>query len=135
MLVIEIYDLSCCSPASLHFIMGPGGMVSFGHAAFSAAAPMARLALLHLKYAEAPMEVALLFAALAGAALAILFGWFCVRLSGVYLAMLTRSPSPRSPGRSCSSGATFTGGDDGILGTWPSRLGEQPHGLLLLPRW
>jgi branched-chain amino acid transport system permease protein len=71
----------------LHFIMGPGGMHSFGHAAsFGLGAYGAALGLqvLHL-----PMEVALLAAPLLAAAGAALFGAFAVRLSGVYFAMLT----------------------------------------------
>src|SRR5262249_46651233 len=73
--------------ASLHFIMGPGGMTSFGHAAYLGLGAYA--AGLLLKRAGWPMEAAIAAAPLAAAAGAVLFGWFCVRLSGVYLAMLT----------------------------------------------
>ena len=61
-------------------------------------------AALLFKSAGLPMELALVLAPLvAGALRACVYGWFCVRLSGVYLAMLTL-PSRRSSGRSSSSG-------------------------------
>ena len=41
------------------------------------------------KRAGLPMEAALLVAPLCAGAFAVVYGWFCVRLSGVYLAMLT----------------------------------------------
>ena len=73
--------------ASLHFIMGPAGMHSFGHAAyFGLGAYIAALLVLR---AGVPMELSLVLAPLLTAIAAMLIGWFCVRLSGVYLAMLT----------------------------------------------
>ena len=102
---------------SLHFIMGPGGMLSFGHAAyFGLGAYGAGLALLRL---ELPMELALAlgpFLALAGAAL---FGWFCVRLSGVYLAMLTLAFAQIAWSLAFQWDA-MTGGSNGLIGVWPS---------------
>ncbi len=104
--------------ASLHFIMGPGGMVSFGHAAyFGLGAYGTALVSSHL---GAPMAPALVSAPLLAGLGALVFGWFCVRLSGVYLAMLTLAFA-----QIAWSGATqwnaFTGGDNGILGVWPAR--------------
>ena len=56
-------DCACCLRVSLHFIMGPGGMHSFGHAAyFGLGAYGAAL----LPSAALPMELALLLAPLAG---------------------------------------------------------------------
>src|SRR5205085_10483640 len=72
---------------SLHFIMGPAGMHSFGHAAYFGLGAYGA-ALLVLRFGL-PMEASLLVAPLVAAAGALVFGWFCVRLSGVYLAMLT----------------------------------------------
>src|SRR6185295_10304468 len=63
---------------SLHFLLGPGGMVSFGHAAYFGLGAYGA-ALLVLR-AGLPMEIALLLAPLAALAGAALFGWFCVRL-------------------------------------------------------
>lgn len=102
--------------ASLHFLMGPGGMTSFGHAAyFGIGAYAAALAVKHL---AAPMEPALIAAPLAAGLAGVVFGWFCVRLSGVYLAMLTLAFA--QIGWSISfQWVELTGGDNGILGVWP----------------
>ncbi|MFQ5785588.1 MAG: ABC transporter permease [Alphaproteobacteria bacterium] len=103
--------------ASLHFIMGPGGMVSFGHAAyFGLGAYAAALLVEHL---AAPMEAALAAAPLLAGLGALLFGWFCVRLSGVYLAMLTLAFAQIS-WSVVFQWYDFTGGDNGILGVWPA---------------
>ena len=86
---ILLTDIVCFAlfATSLHFIMGPAGMVSFGHAAYFGLGAYA--AGLFLKRAGLPMELALVLAPLAAGAFAVVYGWFCVRLSGVYLAMLT----------------------------------------------
>ena len=103
--------------ASLHFMMGIGGMVSFGHAAyFGLGAYGAAVAVRDLGL---PMLPAMAFGPLVAAFGAMIFGWFCVRLSGVYLAMLTLAAAQ------ILWGVTFqwqsvTGGDDGILGVWPA---------------
>src|SRR6202035_5058541 len=73
--------------ASLHFIMGPGGMHSFGHAAYFGLGAYG--AALLAKWLAAPMLVSLVAAPVVACLGALLFGWFAVRLSGVYLAMLT----------------------------------------------
>ena len=73
--------------ASLHFIAGPGGMHSFGHAAYFGLGAYG--AALLVKWLAVPMGLALVAAPLVALAGALLFGWFAVRLSGVYLAMLT----------------------------------------------
>jgi branched-chain amino acid transport system permease protein len=102
---------------TLHFLMGPSGMVSFGHAAyFGLGCYGAALAFLKLKL---PMEVALLAAPLAGGAGALVFGWFCVRLSGVYLAMLTLAFAQIAWSVIYQWDA-FTGGSNGLIGLWPS---------------
>ena len=72
---------------SLHFIMGPGGMHSFGHAAYFGLGAYG--AALLFKSLGLPMELALVLAPAVAGLGACLFGWFSVRLSGVYLAMLT----------------------------------------------
>lgn len=103
--------------ASLHFMMGPGGMVSFGHAAyFGLGAYGAALA---VKWLGAPMEPALLFAPFLAGIAGVVFGWFCVRLSGVYLAMLTLAFA-QIAWATAFQWVELTGGDNGILGVWPS---------------
>jgi branched-chain amino acid transport system permease protein len=102
---------------SLHFIMGPGGMHSFGHAAyFGLGAYGAALA---VKWFAAPMGVALAVAPVAAALGALLFGWFAVRLSGVYLAMLTLAFA-QIVWSIVFQWQELTGGSNGVLGIWPS---------------
>jgi branched-chain amino acid transport system permease protein len=102
---------------SLHFIMGPGGMHSFGHAAyFGLGAYGAALA---VKWLAAPMGAALALAPAAAALGALLFGWFAVRLSGVYLAMLTLAFA-QIVWSIVFQWQDFTGGSNGVLGVWPS---------------
>jgi branched-chain amino acid transport system permease protein len=107
---------------SLYFMMGPGGMVSFGHAAFFGGGAYAAALMVH--YTQSPMEVAILFAPLLVGLLALIIGWFCVRLSGVYLAMLTLAFA-----QICWSivfqWGTITGGDDGILSIWPAEWASE----------
>ncbi|MBI3709074.1 MAG: ABC transporter permease [Proteobacteria bacterium] len=103
--------------ASLHFMMGPGGMASFGHAAYFGVGAYG--VALVMKSFAAPMLPALAAAPLAAGLAGIVFGWFCVRLSGVYLAMLTLAFA-----QICWSVAfqwvAVTGGDNGLLGVWPA---------------
>jgi branched-chain amino acid transport system permease protein len=115
-LAIEIFCLALFAQ-SLHFIMGPGGMVSFGHAAyFGLGAYGAGLLVKHL---AAPMELALLGAPLLAFAGALLFGWFCVRLAGVYLAMLSLAFAQIVYAIVFQS-YEVTGGDNGLVGIWPA---------------
>ena len=103
--------------ASLHFIMGPAGMHSFGHAAyFGLGAYIAALLVLR---AGLPMELSLFLSPLLTALAAVLIGWFCVRLSGVYLAMLTLAFG-QILWSICFQWDQFTGGSNGLTGVWPS---------------
>jgi len=103
--------------ASLHFIMGPAGMHSFGHAAYFGLGAYG--AALLVRSAGLPMELALLLAPLAAGAGALLFGWFCVRLSGVYLAMLTLAFA-QIVWSVCYQWDEVTGGSNGLTGVWPA---------------
>ena len=103
--------------ASLHFIMGPGGMHSFGHAAYFGLGAYG--AAMFLKGLALPMELALLAAPLVALAGALLFGWFAVRLSGVYLAMLTLAFA-QIVWSVVFQWDDFTGGSNGLVGVWPS---------------
>ncbi len=114
---------------SLQFIMGGGGMISFGHAAYlGLGAYGAALVVRHL---DAPMEAALIAAPLAAAAGALVFGWFCVRLSGVYLAMLSLAFA-QITWSAVFQWYDFTGGDNGILGVWPSGWAADAAGFYYL---
>jgi len=116
---ILLTDIFCFAlfSVSLHFIMGPAGMVSFGHAAYFGLGAYA--AGLLLKRAGLPMEAALVLAPLVAGAFAVVYGWFCVRLSGVYLAMLTLAFAQIS-WSIVFQWDSFTGGSNGVFGVWPS---------------
>jgi branched-chain amino acid transport system permease protein len=103
--------------ASLHFIMGPAGMHSFGHAAYFGVGAYAA-ALLVLR-AGVSSEAALLLAPFVSALVAAPIAWFAVRLSGVYLAMLTLAFA-QIVWSICFQWDDFTGGSNGITGVWPS---------------
>lgn len=103
--------------ASLHFIMGPAGMHSFGHAAYFGLGAYGAAIL--VRSLQLPMEVALVAGPLVAAAGALLFGWFCVRLSGVYLAMLTLAFAQITWAISYQWDAV-TGGSNGLTGVWPA---------------
>jgi branched-chain amino acid transport system permease protein len=101
---------------SLHFIMGPGGMHSFGHAAYFGLGAYG--AALLVKWLAMPMGVALLAAPVVALAGALLFGWFAVRLSGVYLAMLTLAFA-QIVWAAVFQWERLTGGSNGVVGVWP----------------
>ncbi len=103
--------------ASLHFIMGPGGMHSFGHAAYFGLGAYG--AALLFKSLSLPMELALLLAPMIAGLGALIFGWFSVRLSGVYLAMLTLAFA-QIVWSIVFQWDVFTGGSNGIVGVWPA---------------
>lgn len=101
--------------ASLQLPMGTGGMASFGHAAyFGLGAYAAALAARH----GWPMAAGLAAAPLAALAGALVFGWFCVRASGVYLAMLTLAFA-QIVWSIAWQWDSVTGGSNGVVGVWP----------------
>ncbi len=102
---------------SLHILLGLGGMLSFGHAAYFGigAYAVAMLA----KLAGWSMGATLLAAPLIAGAAACLFGWFCIRLSGVYLAMLTLAFA-QIVWSVVYQWDAVTGGSNGLFGVWPS---------------
>ncbi|MEF9947114.1 MAG: ABC transporter permease [Comamonas sp.] len=108
--------------ASLHFILGPGGMHSFGHAAYFGLGAYG--AALLVRQLNLPMEAALLLGPLAAAAGALLYGWFCVRLSGVYLTMLTLAFAQIS-WAIVFQWDDLTGGSNGVTGVWPPEWASQ----------
>lgn len=102
---------------SLNLLIGHGGVISFGHAAwFGIGAYASALALQH---ADAPMELALLAAPLAAGLTALAAGAFIVRLSGVYLAMLTLAVAQLAYAVAFQW-VEVTGGDNGLIGIWPA---------------
>ena len=72
------------------------------------------------------MPVALLLAPLVATVGALLFGWFSVRLSGVYLAMLTLAFA-QIVWSIAFQWDGVTGGSNGIIGLWPPDWLAQPQ--------
>lgn len=102
---------------SLHFMMGPGGMHSFGHSAYYGLGAYGAAVL--VKILLMPMPLAMLVAPFVAGIGALLFGWFCVRLSGVYLAMLTLAFS-QIVWSIVFQWDAVTGGSNGMVGIWPA---------------
>jgi len=101
--------------ASLHFLIGPPGLYSFGHAAyFGLGAYGAGI----LALQKLPMAGAVAGGMLLAGIGAAVFGWFCVRLSGVYSAMLTLAFAQIAWSAAYQWNAV-TGGSNGLIGVWP----------------
>lgn len=103
--------------AGLHYMMGTGGLISFGHAAFFGLGAYG--AALAVKYYGVSMPTALVVAPVIAGFGAIIIGWFAIRLSGVYMAMLTLAAA-QILWSTAIQWQSVTGGDDGVLGIWPS---------------
>jgi branched-chain amino acid transport system permease protein len=104
--------------ASLGLLMGAGGMASFGHAAyFGAGAYAAAIA----AKSGVPFVFALVWGITFAGLLALLFGWFAVRLAGVSLAMLTLALAQITWAVAFQWDG-LTGGSNGIIGVWPPAL-------------
>src|SRR5262245_2663946 len=115
--LVEIFAYALFA-TSLHLLMGTGGMVSFGHAVTFGLGAYA--AALLVQGGRAPMLLAFAAAPVAAALGATLIGFFAVRLSSIYFAMLTLA--------FCQIAYAIvhqwygvTGGDNGLLGVWPPR--------------
>ena len=114
---------------SVNFLLGFTGVLSFGHAAYFGLGAYG--AGLMVKFLAAPMPAALIAAVLAALAGALLFGWFAVRLSGVYLAMLTLAFA-QIVWSVLFQWEGVTGGSNGILGIWPQAPFDNRSAFYLL---
>lgn len=114
--------------ASLHLLMGPGGLASFGHAAYFG------LGAYGTAYAATvlglPTPLALGVGIITASAGAVLFGWFCVRLEGVYFAMLTLAFA-QIVWSIAHQWEEVTGGSNGLFGVWPDPPFDSAGGLYL----
>ncbi len=108
----------CLFAASLHFLLGLGGLVSFGHAAYYGGG--AYVAALLVTHVNSPMELAFLLAPLGAGLAALAIGWVCLRLTGVYFAMLTLAFAQLLWSLVFQWG-DVTGGDDGLVNIWPAQ--------------
>ena len=105
--------------ASLHLLLGPAGLHSFGHAAYFGVGAYA--AALWVTRWQGDMLAALLWGPLLSALVAAPIAWFAVRLSGVYLAMLTLAFA-QIVWSVCFQWDSYTGGSNGLTGVWPSAV-------------
>lgn len=97
---------------AFNLLLGFGGMISFGHAAFFGAGSYF---FAHaVKEWGFPLEVAIPLAMLIGAVLGALFGMIAVRRQGIYLAMITLALAQLVYFTLLQ--APFTHGEDGIQG-------------------
>ncbi len=102
---------------SLALLISNSGIVSFGHAAyFGIGAYAAGLLVTKLGVSMVP---SLILAPVIAAAFAALYGGFIVRLSGIYLAMLTLAFAQITYAIAFQW-VDLTGGDNGVVGVWPS---------------
>lgn len=108
---------------SFNLLLGYGGMLSFGHAAYFGVGGYT-VALL-LTRADWPLWLGFVCAPIAAACFAGIIGYFCVRRSGIYFAMLTfafqmvlYSIALKFTG--------LTGGDDGVTGVRPAGILSDP---------
>jgi len=85
-LVTEMMILSLAA-GGLNLILGYAGMVSFGPAGLYAVGAYATA--LILVYTSLPFGLAFIAGPFVAAGAAVLIGWFCVRLTQVYFALLT----------------------------------------------
>jgi branched-chain amino acid transport system permease protein len=108
---------------AFNLLMGFGGMVSFGHAAYFALGAYAAAIL--VKQAALPMLVGLAAAPLVAAAGALVFGFFIVRLTHTYFAMLSLAFA-QIVFTVVFKWTALTGGDNGILNVWPPAWLKSP---------
>jgi branched-chain amino acid transport system permease protein len=102
---------------SLNLLVSTGGVVSFGHAAYFGLGAYG--AALSSSALGLRMEAALALAPLVAALGAAVVGFFVVRLSGIYLAMLTLAAA-QIVYAVAFQWVEVTGGDNGLLGIWPA---------------
>jgi branched-chain amino acid transport system permease protein len=103
--------------------------VSFGHACYLGVGAYG--VALAIDYAALPFPAALALGAAAGGAVALVFGWLCVRVSGVYFAMLTLALA-QIVWSIAFQWYDVTGGDNGIVGLSPASLGADSARLYFL---
>ncbi len=109
---------------SFNLIYGYMGQISFGHAAFFGVGAYTTAIIIRAPLAETGQIgwgiflAAILAAPIVSALVAAIVGWFCVRLTGIYFAILTLSFGELLY-YIVFQWYSFTGGDDGIQGLRP----------------
>src|SRR5258705_11377846 len=117
-LVVVMTEIAVIALFSTAFnlLMGFGGMVSFGHAAYFALGAYA--AALLAQKAGWPMLASLAAAPVVAAFGALIFGFFIVRLTHTYFAMLSLAFG-QIVYTIIFKWTSLTGGDNGLLNVWP----------------
>jgi len=101
---------------SFNMIFGYMGQLSFGHAAYYGVGAYATGML--LVKASIPLPICLAASMIAAGICALIFGYFCVRLTGIYFAILTLAFGQLMY-YIIFQWYSFTGGDDGLQGVVP----------------
>jgi branched-chain amino acid transport system permease protein len=110
---------------SLNLLLGYTGLVSFGHAAYFGIG--AYMCAILMKTYAVPFVFAFLIGGVAAAAFATLFGFFCVRSTKIYFAMLTLAFA-QIVWAVCFKWNSVTGGEQGLSNvpypdlSWISKL-------------
>ena len=112
---IEILILGLFA-VSFNMIFGYMGQLSFGHAAYYGVGAYAT-GMLMVK-ASVPLPICLVASMIAAGICALIFGYFCVRLTGIYFAILTLAFGQLMY-YIIFQWYSFTGGDDGLQGIVP----------------
>jgi branched-chain amino acid transport system permease protein len=99
---------------AFNLLMGYTGMISFGQAAYLGVGGYAA-GLLLKKISGFPFALGMLAAPVAGALAALVIGYFCIRLTHTYFAMLTLAFS-MIVYYTAFKWYDFTGGDNGLIG-------------------
>lgn len=110
----------CVFALGFDLMFGVAGLLSFGHAAFFGAGAYV-YALVMLKN-PALMPLAVVGAALAGAATAVLVGAMALRLSGIYFSLMTLAIAELAFFAASSPMRALTGGEDGLTAVPRPRL-------------
>jgi branched-chain amino acid transport system permease protein len=103
---------------SFNMIFGYMGQLSFGHAAYFGAGAYAT-GLLMVK-TSVPLPICLVVSMLTAGVLALVIGYFCVRLTGIYFAILTLAFGQLLY-YIIFQWYSFTGGDNGLQGIVPPK--------------
>src|ERR1700684_2450419 len=106
--------------AAFNLLIGFGGLLSFGHAAFMGSASY--ITAYTVKMWGFPPLVGILAGTAVAAALGTVFGWLAIRRQGIYFAMVTLALAQMV--YFVALEAKFTGGEDGIQAV--------PRGTLLV---
>ncbi|UCF03519.1 MAG: branched-chain amino acid ABC transporter permease [Deltaproteobacteria bacterium] len=113
--LVEILILGLFA-ASFNMIFGYMGQLSFGHAAYYGVGAYAT-GLLMVK-GSVPLPICLLASMIVAGLCALILGYFCVRLTGIYFAILTLAFGQLIY-YIIFQWYSFTGGDDGLQGIIP----------------